>query len=181
MSRALDPEQPAPRRPRRYKSITRIDHPAKHTHGWMVRVRFAGQTMNKFFSDKPHGGKRAALKVAIAFRDEAEQQLGKPRTERVVVARSTRSNTGVQGVHRVIKTEYTASGTISIRPVYEVTWSPEPNVLRRTSVAINKYGEEEAFRRAVELRRKKEQEVYYRAKRKRSAKEDPVSDKESSQ
>ena len=160
-------QQEDTRSSRRYKSITRVDHAPKHTHGWLVRVRFAGQTINKFFSDKRHGGKQAALKQAIAFRDATEQQLGKPRTERLVMGGSPRSNTGVQGVHRVVKTEHTASGTISIRPVYEVTWSPAPNVLRRTSVAINKYGEEEAFRRAVELRRQKEQEMYQEKRGKR--------------
>lgn len=159
MSDIPDPRETA-RSPRRYKSITRVDHPAKRTHGWLVRVRYSGESINKFFSDKLHGGKRVALKQAIAFRDETERQLGKPRSERIIVRSDPRSNTGVQGVHRVVKTEHTSSGSISIRPVYEVTWSPAPNVLRRTSVAINKYGEEEAFRRAVELRRQKEQEMY---------------------
>jgi hypothetical protein len=46
---------------RHYKSISRIDQPARCTCGWLVRVRFAGQTINKFFSGKLHSGKRAAL------------------------------------------------------------------------------------------------------------------------
>jgi hypothetical protein len=48
------------------------------------------------------------------------------------------STTSVQGVHRIIKTEHTLSGTFSIRPVSEMTSSPAPNVLRRPSVAITK-------------------------------------------
>ncbi len=156
---------------RRYKSITRVDQPSRRTHGWLVRIRFDGQTVNKFFSDKLHGGKQAALERAIAFRNATERQLGKPRTDRVIAGSHPRSNTGVQGVHRVVKTEHTSSGAISIRPVYEVTWSPAPNVLRRTSVAINKYGEEEAFRRAVELRRQKELEMYQTARGKHQKEE----------
>lgn len=45
---------------------------------------------------------------------------------------------------------------------YEVTWSPEPNVLRKISFSIGKYGEEEAFRRAVDYRQGIEKKVYGR-------------------
>jgi hypothetical protein len=146
--------------PVRHKSISRVDHAPKRMHGWLVGVLFRGEQRSKFFGDKRHGGKQAALQQALAFRDEAERQLGKPRTDRVVVGLSPRSTTGVQGVHRIIKTEQTASGGVSIRPVYEVTWSPTPGVIKRTSVAITKHGEAEALRRAIEIRQQKEAEVF---------------------
>jgi hypothetical protein len=145
--------------PLHHKSISRVDHAPKRMHGWLVRVQFRGEQRSKFFGDKRHGGKQEALDAALAFRDQAEQQLGKPRTDRVVVGVSSRCTTGVQGVHRIIKTEQTASGGVSIRPVYEVTWSPAPGVIKRTSVAITKHGEQEALRRATEIRQQKEAEV----------------------
>jgi hypothetical protein len=44
--------------------------------------------------------------------------------------------------------------------VYEVTWSPAPGVIKRTSVAITKHGEQEALRRAIAIRQQKEAEVF---------------------
>jgi hypothetical protein len=152
----FDPYAP----PRRHKSISRVDHEPKRMHGWLVRVHFRGERRSKFFGDKAYGGNDAAFAAAIAFRDTAEQQLGKPRTDRVVVGLSPRSTTGVQGVHRITKTQQTSGGGISIQPVYEVTWSPAPGVIKRTSVGITKHGEAEALRRAIAIRQQKEAEVY---------------------
>lgn len=151
---------PSAHTPAHHKSISRVDHAPKRMHGWLVRVQFRGEHRSKFFGDQRHGGKGEALQQALAFRDEAEQQLGKPRTDRVVVSMSPRSTTGVQGVHRVIKTEQTASGGVSVRPVYEVTWSPAPGVIKRTSVAITKHGEAAALQRAIAIRQQKEAEVF---------------------
>lgn len=153
-------ETASPQAPRKHKSISRVDHEGKRMRGWLVRVVFRGERRSKFFGDKAHGGKDAALDAAIAFRDAAEQQLGKPRTDRVVVGLSPRSTTGVQGVHRITKTQQTSGGGISFQPVYEVTWSPAPGVIKRTSVAITKHGEAEALRRAIAIRQQKEAEVY---------------------
>jgi hypothetical protein len=35
-----------------YKSISRLDHPKKRTHGWYVRVVFQGEIHAHFFSDE---------------------------------------------------------------------------------------------------------------------------------
>lgn len=134
-----------------HKGISRVDHAKRNTHGWLVRVAWRGEMHVKFYSDGAHGGKDAALTKSILYRNRLEKQLGKPRTDRTVMVHHERSETGVLGVHRVLK-----EGA----PVYEVTWSPEPNIVRRTSVSIRKYGEDEAFRRARDIRRKKEKEVF---------------------
>jgi hypothetical protein len=63
---------------------------------------------------------------------------------------STRSQTGVAGVYKS-------------RNSYVVAWMPEEGELRREFVNITKHGEQEAFRRAVELRRKRERAVYGKA------------------
>jgi hypothetical protein len=44
--------------------------------------------------------------------------------------------------------------------VYEVTWSPAPGKVARTTVSVTKYGEEEAFRMARAIRREKERECF---------------------
>jgi hypothetical protein len=143
---------------RRYKSISRIDHPKKNTHGWYVRVAFKGEIHSRFFSDSSHRGKRQALQAARSWRDEQERALGKPRTERSVTGLSPRNRTGVIGVRRTTKAR-TRDGR-KVSPVYEVTWRPTSGQLRRTTFSIRKYGQAEAFRRACAFRKEKEQEMY---------------------
>ena len=143
-----------------HKNISRIDNPKKHTHGWYVRIKFGDTKYSKFFSDEGHGDREQALEKAIQFRNNIERQLGKPRTDRAVIASSSRTNTGVIGVHRRVKKSYNKNGERVHSEVYEVTWNPEPNVICRTSVSIEKHGEKEAFRRACSIRRQKEREMY---------------------
>jgi AP2 domain len=145
-----------------YKGISRIDHAEKHTHGWYVRVCFDRKMHSKFFSDASNGGKEKALKKAVKYRNDLEKQLGKPRTDRIVVVSNSRNTTGVIGVQRTVKMAKLKDGADLTGAVYEVTWSPEPNVLRKTSFSIEKYGEEGAFRKAVELRQQMEKKVYGR-------------------
>jgi hypothetical protein len=140
------------------KSISRIDHPPKNTHGGYVRVAFKGEIHSRFFSDSPHQGKRPALKAARAWRDETERAVGKPHTPRTVRAVSPRNRTGVIGVRRTTKAR-TRDGS-KVSPVYEVTWQAAPGQVRRTTFSIRKYGQAEAFRRACAFRKEKEQEVY---------------------
>jgi hypothetical protein len=146
-------------RAKHYKSVSRIDQPEKHTHGWYVRVRFNGKEIAKFFPDKQFGGKTKSLQGAVHFRDETERKLGKPRTDRFVIGRSGRARE-MTGVRLVVKKSRSVSGETRESPVYEVTWSPEPNVLRRTSVSIRKYGKREALRLAREIREEKERTYY---------------------
>lgn len=146
-------------RAKKHKSISRIDQPEKHTHGWYVRVHFKGKEVSKFFPDKLHKGKSKALAAALDYRNETEIDLGKPRTDRPVIMRRPKKR-GMVGVRETVYRTRSADGETRESPVYEVTWNPEPNVVRRTSVSIRKYGKKEALRRAVELRRQKEDEYY---------------------
>jgi AP2 domain. len=131
------------------KGITRIDDPGRHGVGWYARVTFRGKTSSKYFADSTHGGTEAAFGKALAWRNAREKELGKPRTDRLVPATSSRSRTGIPGVYRT-------------KNSYVVAWSPKPGELRREFVSITRYGPEEAFRRAVELRRRRERALYGR-------------------
>ncbi len=86
----------------KHKGITRIDHPAKRTFGYFVRVTWNKQRRSKFFADSVDGDRLAALGAAIDWRNEAERELGKPRTERQVIGVS-RTDTGIVGVRRTVK------------------------------------------------------------------------------
>lgn len=143
-----------------HKGVSRIDHPAKQMHGWYVRVPFRGQIHSKFFSDSKHGGKEKALKKAVQWRNKIEREIGKPRTDRPVVTASPRNNTGVIGVQRMVQIRQNKHAPPKEYPIYVVSWQPEPGVLKREIVPINKYGEEKAFMKACAIRRKREREMF---------------------
>lgn len=143
-----------------HKGISRIDQEKRKTHGWYVRVSFNGERRVKFFSDAACGGKEKALEQAVEYRNEAEKELGKPRTNRLVIARNPRNRSGITGILRKTKRVRTETGERLVRNVYEITWSPEPGRSKRTWVSIDEYGEEAAFRKACAIRREKEREMY---------------------
>ncbi len=143
-----------------HKGISRIDSEQKKMHGWYVRVRFNNETRSKFVTDRQHGGKEAALEAAVECRDELERELGKPRTDWVVVGNNPRNKSGVVGVRRAVKKYRGKDGTVHLNEVYEVSWNAGREKKGRTSVSIKKYGEAGAFRRACAIRRQKEQQMY---------------------
>src|SRR5829696_2455610 len=134
-----------------HKGVSRIDSEQKKMHGWYVRVRFNNETKSKFVTDRQHGDKEAALKAAVECRDGLERELGKPRTDWVVVG---------AGVRRAIKKYKGKDGKVYENEVYEVSWNAGREKKGRTSVSIRKYGEARAFRMACAIRREKERQMY---------------------
>jgi hypothetical protein len=130
----------------KHKDITRIDQDVKRTHGWYVRVRFHGKTHTKFFSDKKCGGHYSSLLSAISWRNKTETKIGKIRTNRHMVTK-TSSGTGVVGVR--------LNGKLNR---YEVSWVTHQGKQGKTSVSINKHGEKKAFLKACEIRQEKEKQ-----------------------
>jgi hypothetical protein len=153
---------PLPKASSGYKGISRIDHEGKHTHGWYVRVSFDRKMYAKFFSDASNGGREKCLKKAVRYRNQLEKELGKPRTDRIIVVSNKRNATGIIGVQRIPQNPTPDQALKSDSASYEVTWSPEPNVLRKASFLVSRFGEEGAFQRAVQLRLKMEKKMYGR-------------------
>ena len=143
-----------------HKGISRIDCPERKTVGWYVRVRLNKVTKSKFISDSKYGGKEEALKAALECRNQLEKELGKPRTDFVIVGVNPRNNSGVVGVRRATKKYIGKDGQVHLNEVYEVSWNAGREKRGRTSVSIKKYGEKGAFRRACAIRRQKEQLMY---------------------
>jgi AP2 domain len=135
----------------KHKNLTRIDHPAKRTYGYFVRIQWQGERRAKFFSDKKHGDRLAALDAALEWRNATEQELGKPRTERQVIG-IARSTSGVRGVRKRKEghTEY-----------YEATWVTTVGKLGRTRFSIAKYGEKRALQLARKARQQHERERHH--------------------
>jgi hypothetical protein len=142
-----------------HKSISRVDYKQKNAHGWLVRIAFHRENHQKFFSDANYGKKkRASLEAAIAWRNKIEKKIGKPRTERKVAIPERRKKGQITGVRLTTKA-MTRDGRKK-GPVYEVWWFPKPGVIRKTSFSIYKYGQKEALRRAIALRKAGEKEMY---------------------
>jgi hypothetical protein len=129
------------------KGISRIDQPGGHGVGWYARVRHAGTTHSKYFSDGAHGGTETAKRKAVRWRNAKEREVGKPRTNRFVPAVTSRNQSGVSGVYQE-------------RSSFVVATSPRPGQIRREFVSIAEHGLREAFRQAVALRRQREEEIY---------------------
>ncbi|HEX8709577.1 MAG TPA: hypothetical protein VF723_15160 [Pyrinomonadaceae bacterium] len=125
-----------------------------------MRVRLTNVTKSKFISDSIHGGKEAGLLKAIECRNQLEQELGKPRTDCIIVGNNPRNKSGIAGVRRAVKKYRGKDGTIHLNEVYEVSWHAGREKRGQTSVSIKKYGENGAFRRACAIRRQKELKMY---------------------
>ena len=143
-----------------YKGISRIDQESRNTFGWYVRVMFNGKQVSKFFSDKVHGSRKKALDAAVKYRDEAEKKLGRPRTDRQVIARQTRNSSGIVGVQLRTKVQRTKDGERIVNKYYVVTWNPEPGRVKTIFVPVEKYGERGALLKACSIRREKEKQIY---------------------
>ena len=143
------------------KGVTRIDNEDKNTHGWYVRVCFNRKMYLKFFADTLHGGREKGFKKAVKYRDTLEKELGKPRTDRIIVASTKKNRCGITGVIPVFKSER-VDGDKPGGLFFEVTWSPEPNVSKKKLFSASKLGEEEAFIKAVKFRQRCERKIYGR-------------------
>ena len=138
------------------RGISRVD--SGSTRGFLVRAYRNGKVYSKLFSDRKNGGKRKAKKLAIIYRDELKEhvaQIPRQRKARVVLVDS-RNNTGELGVSRSVK--HGPNGRNY--EVFSVSWRPETGVQKCTSFSISKYGEEKAFKLAVEHRRKMMREIH---------------------
>jgi hypothetical protein len=85
--------------------ISRIDQPDKRNHGWFVRVTLKGVVHSKFFADKSHGGKNAALELARAHRNALAKKLPKDRIESLGRRRRHVKKSGLKGITHVITTD----------------------------------------------------------------------------
>lgn len=136
------------------KGISRIESKS-NGYGWYVRTYLNGKTYSKFYADSKYGGKERALKIAKKAKKLAEEQLKpwrKRRSERrrMLVKKTRRNKTGVVGISRTKKTMRSGN----TYEYFVVNWV-ENRKPRSTSISIHKYGEDEAFKRAVRLRDEK--------------------------
>ena len=151
----------------KHTNITRFDIEKlgkSGQHGWWVRLQKSGKKFQNFFNDSKFGGKEEGLKAAIVYRDIVKENL------RTIDAsdRKPRSNSGVTGVS-LSEGPYKSKGHINHRRAWHANWIDEEGKPRGTSFSVEKYREEEAFRRALKAResgikhQREKSPVYFRS------------------
>lgn len=126
----------------KHKNLTRVDRPSKNLYGYHVRLGWKGRVYQKWFSDTTHGDRLGALTAALAWRDEKEREIGKPRSEQTVIG-VTGSNTGLVGVARVM---------MKGSAYYRALWRDAEGKMHRRWFSIARLGERRALRAAIKAR-----------------------------
>jgi hypothetical protein len=135
----------------RTPGICRIDQPAKHNHGYFVRLQRRGKTYSAFFTDIKYGGRRKALAAA---QKHYRRLLAKVRvakwtaSSRWTAIRKSMGSCSIVGVHKLVLWRQG-----KVWKHWAATWSPEPYVIRRKTFSVRKYGLREAKRLAIRARR----------------------------
>ncbi len=145
---------------KKYKGISRID--SSHTHGWYVRIYANGTVFDsKLFSDRQYGGKKAALKSAIMFRDQRlavaalAKSLNKEGERRPFFSKPPKNNrTGVVGVNEV----KTVSRGKNVH-YFQATWNENGKPHTKKFYVYEKRSADEAFKMAAEYRKMMEKKL----------------------
>ena len=138
-------------RPSQTPGICRIDQPAKHNHGFFVRVSRKGKIHSAFFADKKHGGREQAFAAGQEHYQKLLAQLGPPKQMARrwwAELRRRKGSSNVVGVQKILDRR-------SKKPhvVWKATWSPKPYVVERRQFSARKFGARKARRLAIRARR----------------------------
>lgn len=140
---------PAPH-PHRY--IRRIDNERTGTHSWHVAIRCRNHAITRHFSDGVYGGKRKALKAAVAFRDATLLQF-RDVDYAVWLRRKRGANTsGITGVARYVNYSRTP-GQSAEYPYWQAFWRDLDGKRHTRTFSVLQYGERKARKLAIEARR----------------------------
>jgi len=133
--------------------ICRIDNATSRTYGWLVTIQRRGVIHRKHFSDGVHGGKQKALVAAKLWRDQVMKKYPplSLREYSGIVKKSNRS--GVAGVCR-----YCSAATRHLPPAQQrwswvATWVMPDGKRKRVKFSVTKYGEADAYKKALKARR----------------------------
>ena len=145
--------------PRPHRFIRRIDNEVTRTHSWHVAIRSRNQAVTRHFSDSVHGGKRKALKAAIAFRDEMLAKL-RDTDYSVWLRRKRSSNTsGIVGVARYVNVSQSEDHPLEY-PYWQAFWRDHEGKRHTRTFSVLRYGEREARKLAIAARKTALQELF---------------------
>jgi len=132
------------------RNITRIERQA--TGGYLVRVTRKGKLQSKYFADTEFG-KRNALKEARVYRDQLETKMRGFSSKQLARKERADNTSGYPGVRAAEETDPRWPSSPTYR-YWIAQWSPTKGVRRTKRFSVEKYGEEEAFRLAVQARKR---------------------------
>ena len=133
-------------------AITRIDTESNGTRAWTVTVQRRGRIHHRYFTDGVYGGKRRALRAAIAYRDQLLTTL-RPLSHRAFCSIKKKNNrSGVVGVTRLSRVQR-KSGRIWKADCWVAVWPIEGKRSQQKKFSVKKYGEQGAFVLAAKARR----------------------------
>src|ERR1035437_2435390 len=137
------------------RNITRNEtkHDKGHgvVRGWTVRLHRAGKIFEQFFGDAD-GGKQAALMAARECRDAKEKEMPTYSRREIADIITRRNTSGVRGV-RIRKSKRMLTDGEHIYLFAEASWSTRPNVVKKKSFSLDLYGEDEAWKMALKVRK----------------------------
>ena len=135
----------------RTRGISRIDQPAKHNHGYFVRLQRRGKIHSAFFTDQMHGGRKRALAAAQKHYGKLLAKLGPPIRMRRRWWAEMRRRKGSSSIVGVQKMVVRRKG--EVRKYWRAVWSPKPHVVRRKQFSVRKFGAKKAKQLAIHARR----------------------------
>jgi hypothetical protein len=134
------------------KNITRVRDSKKRVNGYYVRIQWKGEKYSKLFSINEYESEAAALERAVEWRNDIETQIGKPRTERLVMGITRPTNTGEKGIRYEVLRHFKRGKRVGKEHAwYIVTTVDETGKQRRTGVSIDKHGKEKAMQLARQM------------------------------
>jgi hypothetical protein len=133
--------------------ISRVDNEVSRTHGWLVTIQRRGVIYRKHFSDGVYGSRTKSFAAAQSYRDEiiAKHPPFSMREYSSIVKKSNRS--GVVGVCRYCASETRNLPEDQQRWFWVASWPLPDGKRKRVKFAVNKYGEDKAFKMALKARR----------------------------
>lgn len=119
---------------------------ARNAWYWAVHFRRRGALCYKRFYDQKHGGEKNALAVAIAWRDQQLAQTDIFTWREFHEQKRSNNTSGVPGVH-FLRTTTQPNG------IWQAKIKPTNGKMMTKTFSVLKFGNEEAFARAVTARR----------------------------
>ncbi|TVT78072.1 MAG: AP2 domain-containing protein [Denitromonas halophila] len=132
--------------------ISRVDNEASRTHGWLVTIQRRGVIYRKHFSDGVFSGKRNAFSAAKSYRDEVIAAHPPLSMQEYSSIRKKNNRSGVVGVCRYCASETRDLPEDKQRWFWVASWPLPDGRRKRVKFSVNKYGEDGAFKLALEAR-----------------------------
>ena len=127
--------------------ISRVDIPAKKTHGWQVRLQRKGWRYQKFFADRMLGGRDKSYAAAVEMRDELVGSLESETRQERAQRKTARNSSGLVGVCRTY-----AVKNGKRYPCWQASWSPQPGKRKCVKFFVSVHGEDKAKEMAIAAR-----------------------------